>query len=149
MAFPLDRKQCECSPDCTFTLRAGSSWRYYRGHSPAGKLKKHTPTRRQNNPKGTSFLDTSITQYQATIAQAKRELALLTSEIDRLEEQAVATEKTARAARDAAGDLTERHLLLSNTIAALMQLTGQLPTEEEWHSARGAHYPTAEEVIHG
>lgn len=117
------KKFCQCSPDCTSTLNQGSRWRYHRGHSPKGKLT------RLNNSHGTvkSFVSDIQTAYTATIAQAKREIAVLSGEIDRLEGQAVQSELTAKAARDQVSKLVDRHALLSGIVEGLELVTSEAP----------------------
>jgi hypothetical protein len=122
MAIPLGRKQCQCSPDCTRTLREGSSWSYYRGHAP----KRQFPAipRGSKTKQVKSFVRESSATYAVSVAALKRELGLVTAEIERIEDQAIAAERTASAARDAIANATDRHELLSKLIDGLEDLIG-------------------------
>jgi hypothetical protein len=125
MAVPAGRKQCQCSPNCTFTLREGSRWRYYRGHSPVGAAKRSAAPSRES-----SFIVKSGAIYSASIAALEKERDILASEIDRIESQAVTSEAVARAARDLAEEACAKHGVLCETIKNLKLLMGIVPEEE-------------------
>ncbi|HEV2709170.1 MAG TPA: hypothetical protein VGU67_03055 [Edaphobacter sp.] len=121
MAIPANRKPCICSVDCLATLRIDSSWKYARGHSAAKRSTK--------NPEAHSFVEKSGNYYSACLAILATERDLLTKEIDRLEDQAVAAEKTAKAARDLAADVATKHEVIIETITNLNLLLGIVPQE--------------------
>lgn len=130
MATAVGLKPCQCSPDCTYTLRADSSWRFYRGHSPEGKLLRAVPKDPGNRHKTTvkSFISQSSVAYNDALANLQLEADLVADEIDRLEDQAVKAETTAREARDQAALASEKHGYICSAMYSLKQVLN--PTAE-------------------
>lgn len=129
MLPPPGRKFCQCSSGCTATLREDSRWSYQRGHSPTGQARRALRRESRNSP-AKSFAATSSATYTASITQARIELDLLASEFDRLEDEAIAAERTAKAARAAAAASADRHELVTQVIRALEEMMGKTPTPE-------------------
>ena len=122
---PPGRKFCQCYAGCPATLNVGSSWRYSHGHAASGKAKHHLKRTHKPDP-DRSVLDDMRQSYTTAVATAKFELDPLSSEIDRLETQAVAAEATARAARKAANECTNCHDSLTVIVKALQAHTEQV-----------------------
>lgn len=123
MALPAGFKSCLCSPGCSGMVPALSRWRYVRGHSPDAQKK------RNHKPVTTSFVSKSGAAYSACIASLEVERDVIASEIDRLETQAEAAERTARAARQQSSDAAVKHEAICDTITNLKLLLGIIPKE--------------------